>query len=119
MFGKTFQKSAKELTAAALAFTVLILAYAQLGFLVTTCCPHLTLQSGWSSARAAQGRVASHPSPCHDCEQSPAGPLGAPVPSLRRVLLSATGQVALARGCVCGLSLSQLICGWFVRGHAL
>ncbi|KAM6379160.1 polycystin-1 isoform 1-T1 [Pluvialis apricaria] len=34
VFGKTFQKSAKELTAAALAFTVLILAYAQLGFLL-------------------------------------------------------------------------------------
>ncbi|NXG34557.1 PKD1 protein, partial [Dromaius novaehollandiae] len=34
MFGKTIQKSVKELTAAGLAFTVLILAYAQLGFLL-------------------------------------------------------------------------------------
>uniref|UniRef100_A0A663LLD3 Polycystin 1, transient receptor potential channel interacting n=1 Tax=Athene cunicularia TaxID=194338 RepID=A0A663LLD3_ATHCN len=34
VFGKTFQKSAKELTAAGLAFAVLILAYAQLGFLL-------------------------------------------------------------------------------------
>uniref|UniRef100_A0A8C0AU83 Polycystin 1, transient receptor potential channel interacting n=1 Tax=Buteo japonicus TaxID=224669 RepID=A0A8C0AU83_9AVES len=41
VFGKTFQKSAKELTAAGLAFAVLILAYAQLGFLVTTCRPRL------------------------------------------------------------------------------
>uniref|UniRef100_A0A663F4F5 Polycystin 1, transient receptor potential channel interacting n=1 Tax=Aquila chrysaetos chrysaetos TaxID=223781 RepID=A0A663F4F5_AQUCH len=41
VFGKTFQKSAKELTAAGLAFAVLILAYAQLGFLVTACCPRL------------------------------------------------------------------------------
>uniref|UniRef100_A0A8D0FRZ2 Polycystin 1, transient receptor potential channel interacting n=1 Tax=Strix occidentalis caurina TaxID=311401 RepID=A0A8D0FRZ2_STROC len=39
VFGKTFQKSAKELTAAGLAFAVLILAYAQLGFLVSACCP--------------------------------------------------------------------------------
>ncbi|KFV76346.1 Polycystin-1, partial [Struthio camelus australis] len=34
VFGKTFQKSVKELTAAGLAFAVLILAYAQLGFLL-------------------------------------------------------------------------------------
>uniref|UniRef100_A0A669QU75 Polycystin 1, transient receptor potential channel interacting n=1 Tax=Phasianus colchicus TaxID=9054 RepID=A0A669QU75_PHACC len=34
VFGKTFQKSLKELTAAGLAFVVLILAYAQLGFLL-------------------------------------------------------------------------------------
>ncbi|XP_067162069.1 polycystin-1 [Apteryx mantelli] len=34
VFGKTIQKSMKELTAAGLAFTVLILAYAQLGFLL-------------------------------------------------------------------------------------
>ncbi|XP_069726043.1 polycystin-1 isoform X2 [Phaenicophaeus curvirostris] len=34
VFGKTFQKSLKELTAAALAFAILILAYAQLGFLL-------------------------------------------------------------------------------------
>ncbi|NWX91633.1 PKD1 protein, partial [Nothoprocta pentlandii] len=34
MFGKTIQKSAKELAAAGLAFAVLILAYAQLGFLL-------------------------------------------------------------------------------------
>ncbi|PKU34319.1 polycystihypothetical protein [Limosa lapponica baueri] len=63
VFGKTFQKSAKELTAAGLAFAVLILAYAQLGFLVTTCCPLLALKSSWLSARAAQGRVAPHPVP--------------------------------------------------------
>lgn len=117
MFGKTFQKSAKELTAAGLAFAVLILAYAQLGFLVTTCCPRLALQSGWLSARAAQGRVVPRPSPCHDCEQSSVGPLGAPMPSLRRVLLSAAGCTALARGCVCGLSLSQPICGPLLRAR--
>ncbi|XP_047921942.2 polycystin-1 [Anser cygnoides] len=34
VFGKTFQKSMKELTAAGLAFVVLLLAYAQLGFLL-------------------------------------------------------------------------------------
>ncbi|NXH14483.1 PKD1 protein, partial [Bucco capensis] len=34
VFGKTFQKSAKELAAAGLLFTILILAYAQLGFLL-------------------------------------------------------------------------------------
>ncbi|XP_025909681.1 polycystin-1 [Nothoprocta perdicaria] len=34
VFGKTIQKSAKELAAAGLAFTVLILAYTQLGFLL-------------------------------------------------------------------------------------
>uniref|UniRef100_A0A672VBQ3 Polycystin 1, transient receptor potential channel interacting n=1 Tax=Strigops habroptila TaxID=2489341 RepID=A0A672VBQ3_STRHB len=34
MFGKTLQKSARELGAAGLAFTILILAYAQLGFLL-------------------------------------------------------------------------------------
>ncbi|NXF01300.1 PKD1 protein, partial [Smithornis capensis] len=34
VFGKTFQKSAKELTAAGVAFTLLLLAYAQLGFLL-------------------------------------------------------------------------------------
>jgi len=43
------QKSTKELTAAGLAFTVLLLAYAQLGFLVTTCGPRLTLQGAWLS----------------------------------------------------------------------
>lgn len=119
MFGKTFQKSAKELTAAGLAFTVLILAYAQLGFLVTTCCPRVVLQRGWLSARAAQGCVAPRPSPRHDTEQSPAGPLGAPVLSMCRMLLSATGQAALAMGCVCGLSVSQPICGPLLRAHAL
>uniref|UniRef100_A0A8B9FZT2 Polycystin 1, transient receptor potential channel interacting n=1 Tax=Amazona collaria TaxID=241587 RepID=A0A8B9FZT2_9PSIT len=36
VFGKTLRKSAKELCAAGLAFTILILAYAQLGFLVST-----------------------------------------------------------------------------------
>ncbi|KFW80121.1 Polycystin-1, partial [Phalacrocorax carbo] len=46
VFGKTFQKSARELTAAGLAFAVLLLAYAQLGFLVTTRCPRRALQSG-------------------------------------------------------------------------
>ncbi|XP_064529477.1 polycystin-1 isoform X2 [Pseudopipra pipra] len=34
VFGKTFQKSAKELTAAGVAFALLLLAYAQLGFLL-------------------------------------------------------------------------------------
>ncbi|NXM65438.1 PKD1 protein, partial [Serilophus lunatus] len=34
VFGKTFQKSAKELMAAGVAFTLLLLAYAQLGFLL-------------------------------------------------------------------------------------
>ncbi|XP_071616991.1 polycystin-1 isoform X1 [Heliangelus exortis] len=34
VFGKTLQKSARELVAAGLAFTILILAYAQLGFLL-------------------------------------------------------------------------------------
>lgn len=119
MFGKTFQKSAKELTAAGLAFAVLILAYAQLGFLVTTCRPRLGSQSGWLSARAAQRRVAPHPSPRHDCEQSSAGPPGAPVPSPCGVLLSATGQAVLARDCVCVLSLSWLICGPLLGARAL
>uniref|UniRef100_A0A8C5UCL9 Polycystin 1, transient receptor potential channel interacting n=1 Tax=Malurus cyaneus samueli TaxID=2593467 RepID=A0A8C5UCL9_9PASS len=36
VFGKTFQKSLKELMAAGVAFTLLLLAYAQLGFLVMT-----------------------------------------------------------------------------------
>uniref|UniRef100_A0A8C2TGT6 Polycystin 1, transient receptor potential channel interacting n=1 Tax=Coturnix japonica TaxID=93934 RepID=A0A8C2TGT6_COTJA len=45
VFGKTFQKSMKELTAAGLAFVVLILAYAQLGFLVTACIPCLVFVS--------------------------------------------------------------------------
>lgn len=51
MFGKTFQKSMKELTAAGLAFVVLILAYAQLGFLVTACTPCLVSQRGWLGVR--------------------------------------------------------------------
>lgn len=49
MFGKTLQKSVKELTAAGLAFAVLLLAYAQLGFLVCTCrhpAPHLAERLG-------------------------------------------------------------------------
>lgn len=42
MFGKTFQKSVKELMAAGVAFALLLLAYAQLGFLVSTPVPLLT-----------------------------------------------------------------------------
>lgn len=51
MFGKTFQKSMKELTAAGLAFVVLLLAYAQLGFLVSACSPRLS----WRGAGCKQG----------------------------------------------------------------
>lgn len=51
VFGKTFQKSMKELMAAGLAFVVLLLAYAQLGFLVSTCSPRLT----WRGAGCEQG----------------------------------------------------------------
>lgn len=51
MFGKTFQKSMKELMAAGLAFVVLLLAYAQLGFLVSTCSPQLA----WWGAGCEQG----------------------------------------------------------------
>uniref|UniRef100_A0A8D2QA56 Polycystin 1, transient receptor potential channel interacting n=1 Tax=Zonotrichia albicollis TaxID=44394 RepID=A0A8D2QA56_ZONAL len=42
VFGKTFQKSVKELMAAGVAFALLLLAYAQLGFLVSTLVPLLT-----------------------------------------------------------------------------
>lgn len=92
VFGKTFQKSAKELAAAALAFTVLLLAYAQLGFLVSTC----------------KGHIVPRSSPRHDGDlQAVQG------------ALSATGQVALGRGCVCDLSLSQTISGLLLRARAV